>query len=80
MPSRTSGAPSGTSSACDRDAARAIQGVGRIDGYVDGRPRGTSDVTDGHRSLRFAGATGARVVQRQGFAVGGLVAARTVDL
>jgi hypothetical protein len=57
-----------------------LNGIDRIDVYVDGRPRGTSDITDGSRTLTFAGATGARRVQVQGFAAGKLVAARTVAL
>ena len=54
-----------------------LGGLDRIDVYVDGRPLGSSDVTDGPRELRFDGQGSRRVVQVQGFAEGELVAART---
>lgn len=52
-------------------------GIDRVDVYVDGRPRGSSDVTDGTTSLPVADVAGAAVVQVQGFAGGERVAART---
>jgi hypothetical protein len=52
-------------------------GLDRVDVYVDGRPRGSSDVTDGETTLSFAEVAAGAVVQVQGFAAGGLVAART---
>ena len=55
-----------------------VRGVDRVDVYVDGRPRGSSDVTDGSsNTLTFPGVSGATTVQVQGFAAGELVAART---
>jgi hypothetical protein len=56
-----------------------LVGLDRIDVYLDGRPRGSSDVTDGSQELRFDDCGGARVVQVQGFSEGTLVAARTVQ-
>jgi hypothetical protein len=55
-------------------------GMDRVDVYVDGRPRGSSDVTDGDATLSFAGVAAATTVQVQGFAAGELVAARTQPL
>jgi hypothetical protein len=55
-------------------------GMDRVDVYVDGRPRGSSNVTDGDATLTFAGAGPATTVQVQGFAAGELVAARTQPL
>jgi hypothetical protein len=55
-------------------------GMDRVDVYVDGRPRGSSDVTDGDATLSFVDAGSATTVQVQGFAAGELVAARTQPL
>lgn len=55
-------------------------GIDRADVYLDGRPRSSTDVSDGATSLTLPGAAGARVVQVQGFAGGELVAARTERL
>jgi C-terminal processing protease CtpA/Prc len=55
-------------------------GIDRVDLYVDGRPRGSSDVTDGETMLSFPGISPATTVQVLGFAAGGLVAARTQPL
>ena len=55
-------------------------GMDRVDVYVDGRPRGSGDVTDGATTLTFAGVGAATTVQVQGFASGELVAARTQPL
>jgi hypothetical protein len=52
-------------------------GMDRVDVYVDGRPRGSSDVTDGDATLTFSGVGQATTVQVQGFAGSELVAART---
>ena len=54
-----------------------LAGIDRVDLYVDGRPRGSSDVTDGTTTIPVGDAAGASVVQVQGFAGGELVAART---
>ena len=55
-------------------------GMDRVDVYVDGRPRGSSDVIDGATTLTFAGVGAATTLQVQGFADGELVAARTQPL
>jgi hypothetical protein len=55
-------------------------GLDRVDVYVDGRPRGSSDVGDGDTTLTFPGVPAAATVQVQGFAAGELVAARTQPL
>jgi C-terminal processing protease CtpA/Prc len=55
-------------------------GMDRVDVYVDGRPRGSSDVSDGEATLTFAGVGAATTVQVLGFAAGELVAARTQPL
>ena len=55
-------------------------GLDRLDVYVDGRPRGSSDVTDGETMLTFADVGAATTLQVQGFADGELVAARTQQL
>jgi hypothetical protein len=55
-------------------------GIDRVDVYVDGRPRGSSDVGDGDVTLTFAGVGTVTTVQVQGFAAGELVAARTQPL
>ncbi|MGY1802543.1 S41 family peptidase [Blastococcus sp. SYSU D00922] len=57
-----------------------VTGIDRVDVYLDGRPRSSTDVTDGATSLTLPGAAGATVVQVQGFADGELVAARTAPL
>jgi C-terminal processing protease CtpA/Prc len=56
------------------------QGVDRVDVYLDGRPRGSSDMTDGDATLSFPDAAGTTTVQVEGFAGGQLVAARTQPL
>ena len=55
----------------------ATGGLDRVDVYVDGRPRGSSDVADGETTLTVADVAATASVQVQGFASGGLVAART---
>jgi hypothetical protein len=55
-------------------------GIDRVDVYVDGRPRGSSDVADGDTTLTFGGVGAPTTVQVQGFAAGELVAARTQPL
>jgi hypothetical protein len=57
-----------------------LSGIDRVDVYVDGRPRSSTDVADGATSIAVADADGASVVQAQGFAAGELVAARTEPL
>jgi C-terminal processing protease CtpA/Prc len=57
-----------------------LSGIDRVDVYVDGRPRSSTDVGDGAASITVADAGGASVVQVQGFAAGELVAARTQPL
>jgi Peptidase family S41 len=57
-----------------------LSGIDRVDVYVDGRPRSTTDVADGATSIAVPDAAGASVVQAQGFAAGELVAARTEPL
>ena len=52
-------------------------GLDRVDVYVDGRPRGSSDVTDGDTTLTVPDVPSTATLQVQGFAAGGLVAART---
>jgi hypothetical protein len=59
---------------------RRSMGLDRVDVYVDGRPRTSSDVTDGDRRLTVPDVAGATTVQVQGFAVGTLLAARTASL
>jgi hypothetical protein len=58
----------------------ATAGMDRVDVYVNGRPRGSSDITDGDRTLTFAGVPSATALQVQGFTAGELVAARTQPL
>jgi Peptidase family S41 len=52
-------------------------GIERLDVYVDGRPRASTDVTDGASSVPVTGVSGAGVVRVEGYAGGELVAART---
>ena len=58
----------------------ATAGMDRVDVYVDGRPRGSSDVSDGDVTLTFPGVGAATTVQVEGFAAEELVAARTQPL
>ncbi|UOY02297.1 hypothetical protein [Blastococcus sp. PRF04-17] len=57
-----------------------VGGLDRVDVYLDGRPRGSSDVSDGASELRFDDCGGTRVIQVMGFQDGELVAARTEQL
>jgi hypothetical protein len=57
-----------------------LSGLDRVDVYVDGRPRLSTDVTDGPRELSLDDCGSAGVVQVQGFAAEELVAARTEHL
>ena len=85
---RPAGRPPGPAAAADPVPAAGgtltlqltTGGLDRVDVYVDGRPRGSSDVTDGAATLTFAGVGAATTVQVQGFAAGELVAARTQPL
>jgi hypothetical protein len=47
---------------------------------VDGRPWGSTDVTDEHRTITVDGVPGARVVCGEGFAPGALGAPRTLGI
>jgi hypothetical protein len=58
----------------------SVAGIDRVDVYVDGRPRSSTDMADGDRTVEVPDAAGAGVVQVQGFAAGELVAARTEPL
>ena len=55
-------------------------GVDRLDVYVDGRPRASTDATDGHRTITVDGVPGADQVRVEGFSAGALVAARTLGI
>jgi hypothetical protein len=57
-----------------------VAGADRVDVYVDGRPRSSTDVVDGHRTLTVADVPGAVVVHVEAYAAGALVAARRLDL
>jgi hypothetical protein len=57
-----------------------LSGLDRVDVYVDGRPRLSTDVTDGPRELSLDDCGSAGVVRVQGFAAEELVAARTEHL
>jgi hypothetical protein len=52
-------------------------GIERLDVYVDGRPRASTDVTDGASNVSATGVTGAGIVRVEGCAGGELAAART---
>jgi peptidase S41-like protein len=52
-------------------------GIERLDVYVDGRPRASTDVTDGASTVTVTGVAGATTVRVEGHAGGELVAART---
>jgi C-terminal processing protease CtpA/Prc len=55
-------------------------GIERLDVYVDGRPRASTDVADGASSVTVSGVAGADVVRVEGYAAGELVAARTQQI
>ncbi|WP_448619136.1 S41 family peptidase [Geodermatophilus sp. URMC 65] len=55
-------------------------GIQRLDVYVDGRPRASTDVADGASTVTVTGVAGADVVRVEGHAGGKLVAARTQQL
>lgn len=54
-------------------------GLSRLDVYVDGRPRGSSDITDGEMTLTIAGSEAERI-DLGGFNADRLVAGRRVFL
>jgi hypothetical protein len=56
------------------------ENVDRADIYVDGRPRASLDTPPGASSHMIQGVVGATVVRAEGFADGGLVAARTIRI
>jgi hypothetical protein len=55
-------------------------GIQRLDVYVDGRPRASTDVADGASTVTVTGVAGAGVVRVEGYAGGELVAARTQQI
>jgi hypothetical protein len=55
-------------------------GIERLDVYVDGRPRASTDVADGASSVTVTGVAGADIVRMEGYAGGELVAARTQQI
>src|SRR3712207_1795860 len=55
-------------------------GIERLDVYVDGRPRASTDVADGASTVPVTGVAGADVVRVEGYAGGELVAARTQQI
>lgn len=63
------------------DLTLRTKGLNRVDVYVDGRPRGTSDVTDGEHALSVAlHGTGQPAIELRGFSAGELAASRKLDL
>ncbi|MDX6764614.1 S41 family peptidase, partial [Streptomyces sp. F8] len=54
--------------------------IDRVDVYLDRRPGASVDVPDGQAEVTVAGATAARAVRVEGYAVGELVASRTMPL
>lgn len=70
-----------TSASLDPDGTLTLEvdgaGLDRLDAYVDGRPRASADLGDGHQSITVAGVHGATTVHVEGYAGGELVAART---
>jgi hypothetical protein len=55
-------------------------GIERLDVYVDGRPRASTDVADGASTVTVSGVAGAVVVRVEGITGGELVAARTQQI
>jgi hypothetical protein len=66
----------------DDDGALQVEvdatGIGRVDAYVDDRPRASVDVTDGHTTFTIPGVPDARRLRADGLLAGVLVASRTV--
>ncbi|MFF4443938.1 S41 family peptidase [Streptomyces sp. NPDC001502] len=54
--------------------------IDRVDVYLDRRPGASVDVPDGQADLTVTGATAARSMRVEGYAVGELVASRTMSL
>ncbi|WP_060180294.1 S41 family peptidase [Streptomyces sp. IMTB 1903] len=54
--------------------------IDRVDVYLDRRPGASVDVPDGQAEVTVTGATAARAVRVEGYAVGELVASRTMPL
>ena len=57
-----------------------IAGADRLDVYVDGRPRSSTDVVDGHSTLTLDGLASATTARVEAFAAGELVAARRLEV
>jgi len=57
-----------------------VSGADRLDAYVDGRPRSSTDVVDGHTTLTLDGLASAVIVRVEAFAAGELVAARRLEV
>ena len=57
-----------------------VENLDRADVYVDDRPRGSVNVTDGSATVVVTGVEGARSARVEGFSEGELVAARRIAL
>jgi hypothetical protein len=55
-------------------------GVDRVDVFVDGRPRASTDVSGGAATVTVSGVAGATAVRLEGYADGRLAAARALQL
>jgi hypothetical protein len=55
-----------------------VSNLDRADIYVDGRPRGSMNISSASASFAVTGVPGASTVRVEGYSVGVLVAARTV--
>jgi C-terminal processing protease CtpA/Prc len=64
----------------DLEIELEVEGVDRADVYVDDRPRASIDPAGGQAAVTVSGVPGAQRVRVEGFAGGGLVAARTVEV
>jgi hypothetical protein len=57
-----------------------VDNLDRADVYVDDRPRGSVNVTNGSATVVVTGVAGARSARVEGFSEGDLVAARHITL
>jgi Peptidase family S41 len=57
-----------------------VSNIDRADVYVDGRPRGSMNISGANASFAVTGVPGASAVRVEGYAAGLLVAARTVTV
>jgi hypothetical protein len=57
-----------------------VMGADRLDVYVDERPRHSTDVVDGRRSITVSGLASASTVRIDGFAGGALVSSRRLPV